>query len=221
MPLLKNYLLLASSSLALIISTVATAAYYPPAEPQPMPSHFWYIGGTGGVTISSDTTLNGVTTKYQTANWDAGFELGLEYRSWRFEAEYLFQPENINKLNGITDNGGHLRVQTALFNVIYDFLDPGDVYRPYIGVGAGYAFVRYPAVDIVDDNTGVTIVSYPARPSNSVFGYQAQAGVRFAVYDNASFTLGYRYFGTTNADDAIGGRFQNSLINAGFIYFID
>lgn len=203
MPFLKDSLLVTAGTLALTFSTLTQAAYYPPAEPMPMPTHYWYVGGTGGVAIPCFTRFEGIKTKYQTANWDAGFELGLEYHSWRFEAEYLYQPVNIEQVDGI-DASGRLRVQTALFNTLYDFLDQGDVYRPYIGAGVGYAFVNY-----------------PERDSNSVLGYQGQAGVRFAVYDNASFTLGYRYFGTTKADDALGTRFTNNLINAGFIYYID
>ena len=197
----KKFLL--TSSLALGLSSTAFAAYYPPLEPAPIPTYGWYIGGTGGVAFVRDTTLDGITTEYQTANWDVGAELGMAYWSWRFELEYMYQPANIEEIDGVTTSG-RLRVQTGLFNVLYDFLAEGDTYRPYIGAGVGYAFVN------------------PSNlPSNSVVGYQAQAGVRFAVYDNTSFTLGYRYFGTSKADDALGGRFQNNMINAGFIYFFD
>lgn len=202
MPSLKSTLLIATSALAIGLSNLGNASYYPPIQPTPIPTHYWYIGGTAGVTISTNTKYHGIITQYQTANWDAGGELGLEYHSWRFELEYLFQPLNIDKVNGYVQNGGHLRVQAGLFNVLYDFLDEGDLYRPYIGAGVGYAFLRY-----------------PDRDSNSALGYEGQAGVRFAVYDNASFTLGYRYFGTTSANNALGQRFQNSLINAGFIYY--
>lgn len=203
MPLVRKGLTLGSTALLFSIFSSVQAAYYPPLEPEPMPLHIWYLGGTGGVTFVSTTHRDGITTHYQTANWDAGAEIGLAYKSWRFEAEYIYQPANVYRINGVT-SGDRLRVQSGLFNILFDFLDEGDIYRPYVGAGVGYALVEYPNLT-----------------SNGVLGYQAQAGVRFAVYDNASFTLGYRFFGTTTAEQALGDTFQNNMINAGFIYFFD
>src|SRR5690242_16295240 len=122
MPSISKNFLLVSSSIIISLSSTAFAAYYPPLEPVPMPSYAWYIGGTGGVAFVPHTTRDGIVTEYQTANWDVGAELGMAYRSWRFEAEYMYQPVNVEEIDGVSSSD-RLRVQTGLFNVLFDFLD--------------------------------------------------------------------------------------------------
>ena len=64
---------------------------------------------------------------------------------------------------------------------------------PYIGGGAGGA------VSIVADSTG--------SDTDTVFAYQAKAGVAFQLNENVAIDLGYKFFATGEQNYFIGGPF--------------
>ena len=162
----------------------------------------WYVGVDAGLALTPVTRLGNAKTEYNTG-WDAGFEVGYRSGTLRFEAEYLYQRANIEKIAGI-DVSGLVRTSAAMGNILYDFGEVGSVYNPFIGCGIGYGYVKH-----------------SQRSHDSVFAYQVTFGVGFNIVDDTTFTLGYRYFGTTKASNSLGDRYQDHLLNVGLVYFME
>ncbi len=68
----------------------------------------------------------------------------------------------------------------VMANILYDFM-PTSVITPYIGAGAGIAFV--------DSNSSL---------GSTQFAYQGMLGVAYNVSEQLRFMVEGRYFGTTN-----------------------
>jgi outer membrane protein OmpA-like peptidoglycan-associated protein len=77
---------------------------------------------------------------------------------------------------------------TALANLSYDFM-PTSVITPYIGAGAGIAFI--------DSNSSL---------GSTQFAYDAFLGVRYQVSNQLSLALEGRYIGTTNPSVTVNGQ---------------
>jgi outer membrane protein OmpA-like peptidoglycan-associated protein len=94
---------------------------------------------------------------------------------------------------------------TGLVNLSYDFF-PTSVITPYIGAGAGIAFI--------DSNSSL---------GSTQFAWHALAGVRYNVSNQFTVGLEARYVGTTNPSVNVGGQTfyyqsQNLLVMAGLAY---
>ena len=74
---------------------------------------------------------------------------------------------------------------------------------PYIGIGIGMSWVDVSGYGISDDDT--------------VFTYQAIAGLDYALNESISLVLGYRYFSLEDAElfDTSFGDLDDSVIEAG------
>lgn len=79
-------------------------------------------------------------------------------------------------------------IQTYMFNLYYD-IDTGTKFTPYVGAGIGMAHI--------DAKSNYADPTYKAHSSLSKsaneFAYQLSAGVSYAMNENVSFDLGYRY----------------------------
>jgi outer membrane protein OmpA-like peptidoglycan-associated protein len=85
-----------------------------------------------------------------------------------------------------------------LANILYDF-NPGGTIVPYIGAGAGVAFVRTSALGLSSDSTQ--------------FAYQAILGVGYNIDPQFRVNLDARYYGTTSPNLA-GNTYSNNNISA-------
>ncbi|GGY53353.1 OmpA family protein [Parvularcula lutaonensis] len=120
-----------------------------------------------------------------------------------------------NVVNGtpLGDNNdlGTFGVTAGMVNLYKDFnFDAAGRFTPYIGAGIGFAKVRAD-FDNVDDQPAVTDaqvmnatrpVSFRILASNDdyVTAVQGLAGISFALTDDLSFDLGYRYLRTGEYD---------------------
>jgi opacity protein-like surface antigen len=108
---------------------------------------------------------------------------------------------------------GHLDVQqtSVMANVYYDFLADQPL-TPYVGAGAGIAFINR--------SGGL------ARTDDTEFAYQAIVGVGYKVTPNVRINLDGRYYGTLNptfdtdftlsGSTAISGHSSGSYSNNNF-----
>jgi opacity protein-like surface antigen len=159
----------------------------------------FYIGGGGGISVPLST---GNTTGI---GWVVGGKVGYDFVGPRIDLDvgYGQTPLNINiPGTALTNKAGTL---AALVNLSYDFF-PTSVITPYIGAGAGIAFV--------DSNSPL---------GSTQFAWDALVGVRYQVSNALSFGLEARYLGTTNPSVNIGGNTfygqnQNFLAMAGVAY---
>ena len=136
----------------------------------------FYIGAGGGAAwfIGSTSNVNTWT------GWAVGGKAGYDFVGPRLELEvgYGQIPTSAN-IPGTAINGkvGQLNVMA---NLLYDFM-PTSVITPYIGAGAGVAFV--------DSNSSL---------GSTQFAYQSMVGVAYNVSEQLRFMVEGRYVGTTS-----------------------
>jgi outer membrane protein OmpA-like peptidoglycan-associated protein len=143
-----------------------------------------YVGAGGGAAWSIGTPPAGVSTW---TGWAVGGHVGYDFVGPRVELEvgYGQIPNNVN-IPGSAINGkvGQLSVMA---NLLYDFM-PAAVITPYIGAGAGVAFV--------DSNQAL---------GSTQFAYQAMLGVAYNISDSMRFKIEGRYLGTTQPSVNVPG----------------
>ena len=136
----------------------------------------FYIGAGGGAAWVLGSNSNASTW----TGWAVGGKAGYDFVGPRLELEvgYGQIPTSAN-IPGTAINGkvGQLNVMA---NLLYDFM-PTSVITPYIGAGAGVAFV--------DSNSSL---------GSTQFAYQGMVGVAYNVNEQLRFTVEGRYVGTTN-----------------------
>jgi outer membrane protein OmpA-like peptidoglycan-associated protein len=155
-----------------------------------------YLGGEAGWSdLPSQTDhSNGAPTLNE--RYDAGYalgaRLGYQWGPWRFEEEYIYHNNGLDRLavSGVNQTGasGSRNSHAIMTNAIYDF-DLGWPVTPHIGAGVG-------AVDVVASAsapaTGTLI-----NASNWQFGYQAIGGVSYNFSPDLSLDVDYRYLAST------------------------
>jgi OmpA-OmpF porin, OOP family len=156
----------------------------------------FYLGAGGGAAWQIGNTPNASTW----TGWAVGGKAGYDFVGPRVEVEvgYGQIPTSAN-IPGTAINGkvGSLNV---MGNLYYDFM-PASVITPYIGAGAGVAFV--------DSNASL---------GSTQFAYQGMLGVAYNVSDQLRFMVEGRYFGTTNPSVNVPGlgtvSYSNNIIMA-------
>ena len=109
-------------------------------------------------------------------------------------------------LNGLeTPAAGNETALSVMANVWYD-INTGTPVTPYVGGGIGVARITLDNLRVA----GITIVD----DHDNVFAYQLGAGVAYAVSQQVSLTLDYRFFQTADAEFTdIAGDFKSEFTN--------
>ena len=190
----------------MILTAVALAALPPAAHAQNL--NGFYVGARGGANWLLDNTanisgtatvgsfgtgtFNSTTTATYETGWAAGGFVGYDFVGPRVEIETLYRDNKgtANSVVPITGVGtlrvtGHLDVQqtSVMANLYYDFF-AGQPLTPYVGAGAGIAFINR--------SGGL------ARTDDTEFAYQAIVGVGYKVAPNVRLNLDGSYYGTLN-----------------------
>jgi OOP family OmpA-OmpF porin len=168
-----------------------------------------YFGVEGGWTHLDNATGLVLDPVPINQKYDEGFNVGAragyEWGPLRFEEEFNFGQNRLNRLSGpgfsLAAHGQRNRY-AIMTNAIYD-IPVGWVFSPHVGVGIG-------AVNL-HDSIGLRPVpgSIPgvgpcsagcalASSSDWEFGYQAIAGIRYKFTPSLAFDLDYRYLATTD-----------------------
>ncbi len=205
---------LAFVSAALLATQIASAA---------TPIDGWYgsvFGGYAYVPNNISNTQSGLsrTDASYRAGYDAGGSFGYKSNPMRYEGELTYINAKLNHflVNTInqTRTTGHTNGILAMANIYYDFPAMITCIEPFLGVGLGYAWVNAKLY-----STG-PIIATEFTGSNSLFAYQATAGLTFNFSENYALNLGYRYVATERADQ-LGKSFQAHLGNIGAVYRFD
>jgi OOP family OmpA-OmpF porin len=166
----------------------------------------FYVGAEGGV----NWLLNNGAYNMNTG-WAAGGVLGYDFVGPRVELEGVYRSNNGTRpgVVGVTSSsvtcppnvqgvpvcaqipgttvfgnvGGHINQLAFLANLLYDFA-PGATITPYIGAGAGIAFID-------QDINGCSLCS-------TQFAYQGILGLGLNIDQNVRVNLDGRYYGTTS-----------------------
>lgn len=184
----------------------AQTAYSQPSAPV-VQSHRpnWYFNVHGELSWVADTDLKIGGGKVGTLEMDLEYAAGVAI-GWqpspdptsflgntRYELELMYREVDFNNLTGSTiapgGFGGSEESYVAMLNAFYDF-DTGTSITPYIGMGLGMAYQMFDSITIQTDDT------------DTVFAYQGMLGLAYTIppYQHTKIGLGYRYFGTMDAE---------------------
>jgi opacity protein-like surface antigen len=179
--------------------------------------YYWYWPpGAGpyfrfgaGPTIFQDGTLKSYTggnnppvngAQNQTVHYDVGVAADgafgwafNQYVGLDFESGYIWG--RINNIPNYDANGSTIANVPFLGNLTLSLPIPHTNIIPYLGGGAGGAVTTFDAHSFSDAAQTQTLYG---EESDTVFAYQAFAGVRFLLTPNFSLGLGYKYFATGN-----------------------
>ena len=142
------------------------------------PSHpSFYVGAEGGL----NWLLNDNSSNFDTG-FAAGGIVGYDFVGLRLELETVYRGNNGRSSFG---NSGTFNQLAVMANAYYDFL-PGAILTPYVGAGAGMAFV----------DSGFNGCSL----CNTEFAYQGIVGIGWNADSRLRINLDGRYHGTTGGD---------------------
>jgi OmpA-OmpF porin, OOP family len=207
-----RYLLGAGVALAVALSWADAQAQLLVAPSGP---GAWYFGGQAGWTNIDDQS-GGVGLKAGGSvrvkeSWDDGFNAGVragyEWGPWRFEEEFSFQQNGLDRLSLSAPTpgwpAGSSRAVTGdrtayalMSNAIYDF-NIGWAITPHLGAGLGAVWLH----DSASVKPGAVIHPVGGKFSSDTqmeLGYQGIAGIRYNINPALAFDLDYRYLATTD-----------------------
>lgn len=178
----------------LLLSPVAAQA----AE-APLP-WYWSFSGSYSIMPDSDSRTHATPSVTGTTDMKGGYGANLAVgmplpNSFRLELEGGYIRNNIDSLSsggGTAAASGKIETWTGLLNVYYD-LKTNTPWSPYIGAGLGAARhheeVNLPVAggQIIDD-------------TDTVFAYQASAGLSYAVNPSTTVFTGYRFYAESDPE---------------------
>jgi OmpA-OmpF porin, OOP family len=152
----------------------------------------FYIGAQGG----GNWLLNNQSYVMDTG-WAVGGKVGYDFVGPRFELEGMYHSNTGTAVvifpTGYANVRGRIEQLSVMGNLLYDFF-PGAMITPYIGAGAGVAFVD---ANIQGCSLCLTMFAYQGILG---FGYNATPAMRISLEG--------RYYGTTNP----GAYFNNNIM---------
>jgi outer membrane protein OmpA-like peptidoglycan-associated protein len=183
---MKKVLLGAAALIALPLVTANAQSMFTPGTPNPG----FYVGAEGG----ANWLLNNNNFS-SPVGYAVGGKVGYDFVGPRIELEGMYRN---NQRSGVTSAGNYVNGQinqiSVMANALYDFF-PGAMITPYVGAGAGIAFV----------DSGI---ASGCSMCSTQFAYQGMVGIGYNATQNIRVDLEGRYYGTTNPSS----NFQNNNI---------
>jgi len=189
------------------VAAIPAVCFASPARPGA------YMSGFLGVSAPQDTTVsisefNPVTTKDAQVEFDPGINIGgtagYDFGFFRLEGEMSYKR---GEITSVTEESfgtryrnvdGHIGAFAMMMNGFFDLHNESPV-TPYLGGGMGFASVNLSNTRGVDAVRGAINDHVFRSDDDTVFAYQAGAGMEVALNRRLSLDLGYRYFGTSLA----------------------
>ncbi len=225
--------------LAIVMALASTAL----ATPALARDKAWYVGVEGGAMIVEDidwsvtgagtgaASRSGTATVDHDYGWDVDGIVGYDFGAFRLETEVGYRRASIDSLRttaglpisataqanpGTFDAvGGRTSALSFMVNGLLDFGED-DGLQGFVGGGAGVARVQAR----IDSSSNYRLLD----DSDTVFAWQALAGIRAPLSENVDVSLKYRFFNADNVKlfDARGsaydGRFRSHSLLGGVTY---
>lgn len=155
------------------------------------------VGGGGLVTFDSNADYDNGIGVYTALGYAFG-------NNWRTELEFSYRNNDIDQID--PDGAGFAGIPSGsisgdttsiaiMLNVLRDF-DLGSNFTPYIGGGVGFADVDHDIVGTAAPGAPTSPFSLAYGPNKRLFAYQGIAGVGYALAEDLTLDLSYRFFGT-------------------------
>lgn len=187
---------------ALVTLAIPALCAATPPRPGPYMSGFIGVSAIQNTDVASYDYVAGKSFADR-VEFDPGINIGgtagFDYGFIRLEGELSYK---YSEIATITDQinrqrfhnaDGNLGALALMFNAFLDLHNDSPV-TPYVGGGIGFATMRLS--DTFVSEYGPPIYQ---EDTDSVFAYQAGAGLEIALNQRLSLDLGYRYFATTKA----------------------
>jgi len=144
-----------------------------------------YVSGDFGLVSVSDSTLSGNTSGEMSMDPGFGFlaAIGNNFDGLRAEAEFAYRTNDLDEVSNVSVNGD-ISSMAVMGNLLVD-LPLSESVRPFLGAGIGLANVE------IDSN---------GSSDDTVFAYQAIAGIGFPLTHVTTLDFQYRYFATADPD---------------------
>jgi len=168
----------------------------------------WYLTVGAGAVWPSDQRMwardnsiwNNVTSLPSTTiNYNGGFSvdggIGYDFGALRAELTYGYSAPSIDSVNlrnlggGSFDAGGKINKNDIMASVYWDVL-PFSRFTPYIGGGIGYSNLSTPSFNVGS--------YYSGSNNKGLFGWQAKAGISYAMAYNWDVYAEATFSGTGN-----------------------
>ncbi len=174
-----------------------------------------YLGIIGGANFlqTSDVTVSipsqpAISAElFYGTGWAGGALFGYGWvNGMAVEGEFTYRQNSIegeNVMGMPLPIGGHVTSYAAIINAHYD-IDTATPFTPYLAAGAGAAFMHVNA----RPEGGGTFSDW-----DTVFAYQAMAGVSYALSTKLKLGAEYRFFATTPP------QFDDNSVNARVDYW--
>ncbi|MHB9097149.1 MAG: outer membrane protein [Syntrophales bacterium] len=192
---------------ALAILAVPAISSALPPRPGPYVSGFLGVSFPVDMDVTSTQYVPGVQTFNDRVEFDPGINIGgaggYDFGYLRIEGELSYKNAEMSSIVEKTSQtrfanvDGRVGVFALMGNAFLDLRNPSPV-TPYIGGGVGLATLRLSNTDGTDTKTGFRTRLYDSD-DDTVFAYQAGAGLEIAFTQRLSLDIGYRYFGTAKA----------------------
>jgi opacity protein-like surface antigen len=190
-----------------------------------------YVSGFLGITVPKDTGVvtaqNGSFFSDQ-VEFDPGIDIGgtggYDFGFVRLEGELSYKHGEIKNISdsatGVSygNPDGSLGALAMLANCFIDLHNATPI-TPYVGGGLGFAVLH---LSDTFATVGATRQQFYDSDDDTVFAYQAGAGLDLAINRRYSLDLGYRYFATDKAhfsrgfNDSRGVKFESHNVAVGF-----
>jgi outer membrane protein OmpA-like peptidoglycan-associated protein/opacity protein-like surface antigen len=225
---------------AIVLALASTAL----AAPAFARDKSWYVGAEGGAMIVEDidydirgatAALSGTGTVDHKYGFDVDGVVGYDFGGFRLETEVGYRRASVDGYSSTTTTprftsagvrndaaagnyggaGGRSSALSFMLNGLLDFGDD-DAIQGFVGGGVGVARVK------------ATYRLNNARSflndSDTVFAWQALAGIRAPLTDHVDATLKYRFFNAENVklvdvtNRTLDGRFRSHSVLGGLTY---
>ena len=192
-----------------VLVTFAVPGICLATPPRPGP----YVSGFAGVSIPRDSDVT--TTDFSTptpSNFNEKIEFdpgiyaggtgGFDFGFLRVEGELSYRYSEMKTVTSnqgfqFSDVDGNLGALAMMVNAFFDLHNASPI-TPYFGGGVGFAVLYLSNTFGFNPSNGIDEHLYP-EDNDTVFAYQAGAGVEIALNPMLSLDVGYRYFGTDTA----------------------
>lgn len=216
--------------IALTILAIPTICSAMPPRPGPYVSGFLGVSLPVNTDVTSTQFSPGAKTFNDRVEFDPYIQIGgsggFDFGFLRIEGELSYKNAEMSAITEqisqtrIANVDGRVGALAIMFNAFFDLRNPSPV-TPYIGGGVGLATLHLSDTFGTETNTGYRARLYESG-DDTVFAYQAGAGLEIALTKMLSLDLGYRYFGTAkakfnrNAYTATELKFESHNASVGF-----